>query len=99
MAKVIWKFDIGDFTNEDNIISLPKDTQILDIQLQYEVVCLWAVVDPTAETEKRHFILAMTGQDIENYSKETHKYITTLQIDGGIFDEVLVVHIFEIASE
>lgn len=45
-------------------LELPKDAKILTVQVQREMPQLWAVVDPEAEKETRHFRLSGTGHPI-----------------------------------
>ena len=80
MKKQIWKFLI-----EPNITALgmPKDAEILTVQNQYGKPCLWALVDPENEIEKRYFEVIGTGHDIHYDMGIDRKYINTFQLDGG----------------
>lgn len=70
-------------------IELPKGAKILSFQSQGEQLCIWALVDASAEDEKRNFRIFGTGTifDISHY-----EYIgTAQQMDGA-----LVWHLFEV---
>lgn len=86
MGKVIWKFN---FHVKDQVkIEMPKGAEILTVQNQYEMPTVWAIADPMAPKELRHFELLGTGQDIDTTGK---KYIGTFQMSEG----TLVWHLFE----
>ena len=57
--KTIWKFalSVTDYQWQD----WPKGAKILSVQMQDGKVCVWAVVDPTAEYEPRSFGVVGTG--------------------------------------
>lgn len=57
-------------------LELPKGAEILTFQIQYEQPVIWAIVDPDAEKEKRHFNLYGTGHPMKEYSDGI------LEIDG-----------------
>ena len=89
MKKTIWKF-VMDVTDNLSII-MPKDAEILLIQTQNDIPCLWALVNPKAETEIRNFEMFGTGHDIIYDMSVERKFIGTFQIDKlG-----LVFHLFE----
>lgn len=70
-------------------IKLPKGAIILTAQSQFDVPCIWALVNPNIETEERLFKIIGTGYDI---SESNLIYIDTIQISAG----TLIFHIFEI---
>ncbi|MBA7614272.1 hypothetical protein ES703_21535 [subsurface metagenome] len=74
-------------------LELPKDARILTVQIQRGTPQLWAVVDPEAEKEIRHFRLSGTGHPLggSDFLKMSN-YIGTFQIENG----ALVFHLFEI---
>ena len=69
------------------ILELPEGARILDVQAQFDKPVLWAMVDPEALLEKRHFCLVGTGHP----APEGCIYIGTFQI----FDDRFVGHLFE----
>lgn len=85
--KTIWKYELP---YEDNFsIQMPKAAKILDVQVQHEKPCIWALVDDYADTETRTFFLFGTGHPVKPFNV---KYIGTFQMKGG----ALVYHLFEL---
>ena len=82
--KQIWKYVIDPAAE----IDMPWGAEILCIQAQNDVACMWALVDPTARTIKRKFSVYGTGQVIPEVPG---KYLGTFQLHGGS----LVFHVFE----
>ena len=85
IMKTIWKYKL------DNIggVEMPKGAEVLCVQVQDNEPCLWALVDPNAAKEIRHFLVVGTGHVIE---KQYIKYVSTFQMHSGI----LVFHVFEV---
>lgn len=73
-------------------LEMPKDAQILTVQIQGEDIQMWALVDPESPTELRQFRLAGTGHSI-SVKHTVKRYIGTFQIRGGR----LVFHLFEVS--
>jgi len=69
-------------------VVMPKDAEILSVQVQYNDICIWALVDPKNELIERGFNIFGTGHEIP---ETVGKYIGTFQIDDGR----LVFHLFE----
>lgn len=68
---------------------MPRDAEILCVQMQQEDVCLWAEVVPERAKVKRRFEIFGTGHPIDpNIDK---KYLGTVQLLAG----GLVLHVFE----
>jgi len=88
MKKQIWKFSLGEGSNT---ISMPKGAEILTVQTQQLIPVIWALVDPSAEKEERHFEVFATGENIHCDMGVERKYINTFQIADG----VLIYHLFE----
>jgi len=72
------KFDTSDY------VEMPKGAQILDVQIQYETFCVWAIVDPEQEMVQRKISIIGTGQKVNG-----GKYIATIQ------NSIFVWHIFD----
>jgi hypothetical protein len=89
MKKQIWKFEIKDPSK--TILEMPKNAQILTIQMQNEIPCIWALVTPVNEKELRHFEIYGTGHDIIYHYNTNREYINTFQMHN----ESLVFHLFE----
>jgi hypothetical protein len=54
MKRQIWKWGIN--PTNDGSISMPKGAELLSIQVQRGIPCIWALVDPAAEKEERRFL-------------------------------------------
>ena len=89
--KVIWKYEITE--NSKISIEMPKDAEILDVQVQDSVPCIWALVEPKAEPISRMFEIFGTGHTMQDVPYK-RKYIGTFQLSG----DRLVYHLFEIVS-
>jgi len=87
----IWKYQLPD--SGCVTLNLPKFAEILTVQMQRRIACLWALVDPKAETEQRTFLVAGTGHPIKEDGRL--EYINTIQMFGGD----LIFHIFEVTKE
>lgn len=87
MKKVIWKFPISIHTTS---IRIPIGSDILSIQVQGNIPCIWALVDPEMEKETTFIDVIGTGQEFRTLSIN-RKFIGTIQLGGG----ALVYHIFE----
>ena len=90
MKKSIWKFKLS--LDEQQIIKMPEGAEILTIQSQGNVPCIWALVEPDAPKENRCFEIIGTGDFITFENEIQKKYINTFQLHGG----ALIFHVFEI---
>ena len=75
--------------NDSQELFLPKGAKILDVQIQKDTCCLWALCDENATREKRVFAIYGTGNPIPD---DPGTYISTFQMYNGN----LVFHVFEI---
>lgn len=89
MTKTIWKFEL-DITDSQHV-QMPKGAEVLAVQVQRDRPCIWAMVDPAAATEIRHFETFGTGHDIFCDMGIERNYVGTYQVQGGS----LVFHVFE----
>lgn len=87
--KIIYKYQLE--VIDDLTISLPIGAEILTVQSQRDIPCIWALVDNDAIKENRKFKIIGTGNPIEDLSIN-NKYIGTFQLYEGS----LVFHLFEI---
>ncbi|TDQ79571.1 DUF7352 domain-containing protein [Sphingobacterium yanglingense] len=89
--KVVWKYEL----NKRGIVfaKMPLGAEILSIQAQNNVPCIWALVDPEAELTDRAFETLATGEKVEDDNRR--KYIGTYQMYGGEF----VFHCFELLKK
>lgn len=84
--RTIYKYECtvaGKFT-----LNLPVDSVILDVQVQNDRPCIWAVVEPDNPTTTREFQWAVTGGN----PPENSLYHSTVQLAGGEY----VAHLFEL---
>ena len=72
----------------DQPVAMPRGARVLHVDVQGDQVCLWALVDPTAPVESRHFSVVPTGARL---LRSDATYIGTVLLDGG----ALVLHVFE----
>lgn len=86
MNKVIYKFQFAE--QDDFKICLPKNSQILCVQMQDEIPCMWTLMDKNEKAEVRHFRVFGTGH---YFALSNYKYIGTFQLFTGS----LVFHLFE----
>jgi len=84
----IWKYEISPDRTE---VDLPSGAEILSVQVQRGVVCMWALVNTQNKTERRYFEIFGTGNKVPVDMGIFRKFIGTFQIDG----ENLVFHLFE----
>lgn len=83
----VWKYPIE---TGESCIEMPEGAQLLFVDTQSDLICLWALVDPDATKEKRHFMLVGTGHDVPDQTKLD--YIGS----GMLFGGQLVFHVFEV---
>ena len=88
MVKTIYKYEL-DINSHIQVIEMPEGAEILCVHNQYDMPCIWALVDPLAEIEKRYIEVCCTG---ENVPSAHRKYIGTCLFSEG----TLVLHFFEL---
>jgi hypothetical protein len=81
----IWKYTLP-FQNEV-ILQVPKQGNILTVQMQGDELVMWVVVDPKREPEERTILIRGTGHHIKD--TVCPHYIGTVQVSG------LVWHVFD----
>lgn len=89
MIKKIFKYQLETVDTQD--VVMPKGAEVLTIQTQNEVPCIWALVNPDEETETRVFEIFGTGHDVYCDMGVDRKYLGTYQLAGG----ALIFHAFE----
>jgi hypothetical protein len=87
--KTIWKYELKEKDNQK--FEMPAGAEILAVQTQKTIPCIWALVDPEEAREIRSFKTLFTGERIYNYDVPDLKYIGTCQTHEGD----LVLHVFE----
>ena len=73
----------------DQDIEMPKGAQILTVQVQNDMPCLWALVAPSNPPELKRITVAGTGHNI--FEVDLLAYVGTFQLHGG----ELVFHVFQ----
>ncbi len=91
LTKTIWKFciPIGNVTT----IKMPAGAKVLHVAAQRNTPCLWALVDPSAPLEPRHFRLTGTGHPIRDLGEAEHRGTFLMAGDR------LVLHLFEYPND
>ena len=82
----IYKYELQYMDYQE--IVLPQGYKILDIQMQWSQLVMWAMIDPARSDTKACIKIYSTGEEI--YSEG--KYISTFQANGG----ATVGHAFEV---
>lgn len=83
--RTIWKFPLA--VSSIYQVTMPKGAEILTVQRQASQACIWAIVDPEAEKERRVFEIYGTGNPID--VECPRKYIGTFQSPPFVW------HVFE----
>lgn len=87
--KAIYKYPLG--VNDTARLDMPKGADILALQVQRSLPCIWAMVDiPLPQIVRRRFRTFGTGHMIPDGFDGT--YVGTYQLSGGD----LVFHVFEV---
>jgi len=84
-TNTIWKFPLD--VEDRQIVQLPVGAEILSVQTQHEIPCLWAACDTDAEWEGVTIIIHGTGHPMFDVPMQ---FIDTFQMKGG----ALVFHAF-----
>jgi len=87
----IWKWQLSPDSRTVNEIDMPKGAQILDVQTQTGIPCIWALVDPSQPKQSRSIWVFGTGHKISEGQLKKLDYIGTYQTDIGAY----VFHVFE----
>lgn len=84
--KAVWKFPL--LIDDVFELMMPDGAQPLCVQTQGNQVCMWALVDPSAQQNPRRFRMCGTGHPLPDY---VGRYIGTFQD----YNQALVFHVFE----
>lgn len=87
MSQTIWKFPLA--VTDVQRIKMPKGAEVLTVQRQGELACLWAIVDDAADTVMRVFEIHGTGNPMWQDMGVERKYIATFQVPPYVW------HVFE----
>src|SRR5277367_2367258 len=67
MGHAVWKYPLS--INREQSIELPRGASPLAVEVQHDQLCLWAMVDPEAETAPRTVWVHGTGHPIEGHAE------------------------------
>lgn len=85
----IWKQVLE--IKDSQVISLPRGAQIMSVQFQKGILCLWFLANEYQEkVNRRHILIVGTGHPLPD---TIMRYIGTVQ--EPLNSEVLVWHLFE----
>lgn len=95
--RAVWKYPLGNWETGMYSAEMPFGAEVLDLQTQDGMPTMWALVNPDAVKEQRHFIIVGTGHI---YASPSHSG-AALSSEGfvGTFqqmDGALVFHVFEV---
>ena len=89
--KEIWKVPLQ--ITEWQEAKFPKNTEILSIQVQNNIPCIWFMIDLdenlASKMETIKLQTVVTGSSF-SFSPKTHKFLGTYQVDG------FVGHVFQV---
>lgn len=80
----VWKFPF--LIDDECPIEMPGGAKVLYVDTQGGAVCLWALVNPSAQKELRNFCIRGTGHPL---GAERHTY------HGSVQQGPFVWHVFE----
>ena len=94
MNAVIYKYPLDLEGQDIKEIIMPLGANVLTVQVQRDVVCLWAMVptdlpDYAGGEEVRRFLVIGTGHRLPEHPT---RYVGTVQMVNG----ALVLHVFEL---
>jgi len=89
--KTIWKFQLS--TIDVQFINMPIGAEMLSLQIQNNIPCIWCLVDKSKETEDIMFEIFGTGGSIHYDMGVERKYMGTYQ--NEMFGESFTWHLFE----
>jgi len=84
----IFKYTLG--VSDHQEIFPPANAEFINVQMQNDKICLWALVDPNMQEKAREIRVIGTGHPIYDDSGKL-AYIGTVQMMNG----ELIWHIFE----
>lgn len=87
ISTAVWKYPIP--LEDWPELPMPLGADVLCVQMQGDMPCLWARVDPDAAKTIRQFRWAGTGHQL---TPDVGRYVGSVQMMGG----ALVFHLFEV---
>lgn len=93
--KMIYKYPLGTeiYHNMVTEIEMPRNAEILSLQMQGGIPVIWAIVNPNKQKRKYVFHVFGTGYEMLDYERKHYVYVGTVQQSGLM---TLVWHIFEV---
>lgn len=94
--RAVWKYPMGNWETGMFSTEMPFGAEVLSLDWQHGNLCMWALVDPDAVKEQRHFIIVGTGHE---YSTEWPERNLTSEGYRGTFQYLggdLIFHVFEV---
>jgi hypothetical protein len=97
LNKTIYKYRLQMATRYEHRLELPFNSKILDVQIQGNQLCLWAIVDPELDSVIRRFRVFGTGwswkdkPDHDPIVGLDYTHLATVQEKNG-----MVWHVFEV---
>ncbi len=85
--KTIFKYTLE--PKEQQSIEVPDGAEFLTVQIQHDVICVWAIVDPSKKKTTELFFIVGTGHPLPKQPNYL-QYVGTVQELGGS----LVWHLF-----
>ena len=70
-------------------LRMPEGAQVLTVQMQHGVACMWAKINPEMSQEDRTFEVYGTGHELPDDPRLL--YVASFQMEDG----ALVWHVFE----
>lgn len=89
----ILKFKIDKHNTVPNMVEMPKDADVIHVDVIGEDIFLWAEVNPENEKETREYWIYDTGVEIPN--DPDFFYFGTCKRKSLITDEWFVHHVYE----
>lgn len=87
MGETVWKFPLR--LTYAQQVEMPIGAHVIHVAEQLGILCMWAIVDPSAPTKSREFLIVGTGHTIPHGPDTIH--VGSALCDGGDF----VWHVFE----
>lgn len=88
MNRIIYKYQIN--VTDVNTVLMPEGAEVLTVQMQDAVPCIWAMVDLDKPRVERFFGILGTGNPVPDDFKG--KYIGTFQ------ERIFVWHLYELVE-
>ena len=91
MKQTIWKYDV--MINDSQKIEMPQGANLLSVQIQNGIPCIWAIVNPMNAEVERVIQMAGTGHDMSE--RVMGAFLGTIQLNDG----ALIFHVFDNGEE